>query len=82
MMGIIKANFRISFSCRKRAEDVCLQTTIKLVGVIMSHISTGVEYALHCMLFLADLPADAGIPPVLGCRERATLFVSALERQA
>lgn len=25
----------------------------------MSHISTGVEYALHCMLFLADLPADA-----------------------
>src|SRR5471032_1316891 len=25
----------------------------------MSHISTGVEYALHCLLFLADLPADA-----------------------
>lgn len=25
----------------------------------MSHISTGVEYALHCLLFLADLPQDA-----------------------
>lgn len=25
----------------------------------MSHISTGVEYALHCLLFLADLPPDA-----------------------
>lgn len=41
----------------------------------MSHISTGVEYALHCLLFLADLPAGSpeasakdlaelqGIPP-------------------
>lgn len=25
----------------------------------MSHISTGVEYALHCLLFLADLPEEA-----------------------
>ena len=28
----------------------------------------------------ADLPADAGIPPILGCRERAAAFVAALER--
>jgi glutamyl-tRNA synthetase len=27
----------------------------------------------------ADLPASAGIPPVLGCRERAAAFVRALE---
>ncbi|WP_295998519.1 Rrf2 family transcriptional regulator [Rugamonas sp.] len=28
----------------------------------MSHISTGVEYALHCLLLLADLPPDAPEP--------------------
>jgi len=27
----------------------------------------------------ADLPADAGLPRVLGCRERAAAFVRALE---
>jgi nondiscriminating glutamyl-tRNA synthetase len=29
----------------------------------------------------ADLPADAGLPPVLGCRERAAAFLRALDRQ-
>jgi len=28
----------------------------------------------------ADLPRDAGLPPILGCRERARAFVDALER--
>ena len=28
----------------------------------------------------ADLPPDAGIPPIIGCRERATAFVSVLEK--
>jgi glutamyl-tRNA synthetase len=27
----------------------------------------------------ADLPRDAGLPPILGCRERATLFARALD---
>jgi hypothetical protein len=26
----------------------------------------------------AELPRDAGVPPVLGCRERAALFVGVL----
>ena len=30
----------------------------------------------------ADLPASAGIPPILGCRERAAAFVAALGRLA
>jgi nondiscriminating glutamyl-tRNA synthetase len=30
----------------------------------------------------AELPADAGLPPVLGCRERAAAFVRALDRFA
>jgi len=29
----------------------------------------------------ADLPRDAGIPPILGCRERAAAFVAALGGQ-
>jgi hypothetical protein len=28
----------------------------------------------------ADLPSDAGIPTILGCRERAAAFARALER--
>ena len=28
----------------------------------------------------ADLPADAGLPKILGCRERAAAFVAELER--
>ena len=28
----------------------------------------------------ADLPREAGIPPIVGCRERAAAFVAALER--
>jgi hypothetical protein len=28
----------------------------------------------------AELAASAGLPPVVGCRERAAAFVSALER--
>jgi hypothetical protein len=28
----------------------------------------------------ADLPSSAGIPPILGCRERAAAFVRALEK--
>jgi glutamyl-tRNA synthetase len=28
----------------------------------------------------ADLPADAGLPPILGCRERAAAFVEVLDR--
>ena len=28
----------------------------------------------------ADLPGDAGVPPILGCRERAGAFVAVLER--
>jgi nondiscriminating glutamyl-tRNA synthetase len=30
----------------------------------------------------ADLPADAGIPKIVGCRERAAAFVAALESRA
>jgi glutamyl-tRNA synthetase/nondiscriminating glutamyl-tRNA synthetase len=29
----------------------------------------------------ADLPRDAGIPPILGCRERAAAFVETLEKR-
>jgi glutamyl/glutaminyl-tRNA synthetase len=29
----------------------------------------------------ADLPRDAGVPPILGCRERAAAFVAALDRR-
>ena len=28
----------------------------------------------------ADLPRDAGVPPILGCRERAAMFVRTVER--
>jgi hypothetical protein len=28
----------------------------------------------------ADLPPEAGVPRILGCRERAAAFVGALER--
>jgi glutamyl-tRNA synthetase/nondiscriminating glutamyl-tRNA synthetase len=28
----------------------------------------------------ADVPRDAGIPPIVGCRERAAAFIAALER--
>jgi glutamyl-tRNA synthetase/nondiscriminating glutamyl-tRNA synthetase len=28
----------------------------------------------------ADLPRDAGMPPIVGCRERAAAFIAALER--
>jgi Rrf2 family protein len=30
----------------------------------MSHISTGVEYGLHCLLYLVDLPKDFSNPSV------------------
>jgi hypothetical protein len=30
----------------------------------------------------AELPPDSGLPPVVGCRERAAAFVDALERPA
>jgi glutamyl-tRNA synthetase/nondiscriminating glutamyl-tRNA synthetase len=30
----------------------------------------------------AELPADAGLPPILGCRERAAAFVRALDQLA
>ena len=37
-----------------------LKTTSELVGVIfMSHISTGVEYALHCLVFLSNRQGGA-----------------------
>ena len=29
----------------------------------------------------AELPSDAGIPPIIGNRERAAAFVAALERE-
>jgi Rrf2 family protein len=36
----------------------------------MSHISSGVEYALHCLLFLVDQPPEA---PAVGVRDLAEL---------
>ena len=30
----------------------------------------------------AELPCDAGVPPILGCRERAAAFVRALDEHA
>src|SRR5262245_37477500 len=38
---------------------VASMTATEYIGVVMTHITTGVEYGLHCLLHLAD-PLDPG----------------------
>ena len=54
-----KAGQRDAHELRLDCATVAFITATKYIGVIMSHITTGVEYGLHCLLYLVH-PLDQG----------------------
>ena len=49
------------------------------VNVAFPHIIRGFDLAIPAIDRGAELPRDAGVPPIVGCRERAAAFVRVLE---